>query len=210
MPNHTSTILTLTGNQSEVKRFIAAVDTGTDGNHLNFDGVVPLPSILRSYTSPAKIVSQSVLDEEKKLGITSVGITQCTSDRLNSLYGANNWYDWARRNWGTKWGAYDSGEWNLEVDETTGVLTATISYNTAWSPATEFFLNASKLFPSLTFEHKFSDEGGSFVGTESIENGDIVYTVDVEWDSDEGITIREELGTYYPEDDVTEDGVVTN
>jgi len=32
----------------------------------------------------------------------------------------------------------------------------------------------------------------------------------VEWDSDEGIIIREELGTYYPEDDVTEDGVVTN
>jgi len=209
MPNHTSNILTITGNQSEVKRFIAAVDTELEGNHLNFNGVVPMPIILKSYTSPAKIVSQSVIDEENKLGIKSDGITQYTSDHLYSLYGANNWYDWASLNWGTKWGAYDSGEWNLKVDEATGVMTAEIYYNTAWSPATEFFLNASKLFPSLMFEHKFSDEGGGFVGTESIENGEIVYTVDVEWDSDAGITIREELGTYYPEDDVTEVGVVT-
>ena len=208
MPNHTSTILTITGNQSEVKRFITSVDMELEGNHLNFNGVVPMPIILKSYSSPAKIVSQSKLDEEKKLGIESYGITQYTSDYLYSLYGANNWYNWALLNWGTKWGAYDSGEWNLKVDEATGVMTAEIYYNTAWSPATEFFLNASKLFPSLMFEHKFSDEGGSFVGTESIENGEIVYTVDVEWDSDEGITIREKLGTYYPEDDVVT--VVTN
>ena len=208
MPNHTSTILTITGNQSEVKRFITSVDMELEGNHLNFNGVVPMPIILKSYSSPAKIVSQSKLDEEKKLGIESDGITQYTSDHLYSLYGANNWYNWALLNWGTKWGAYSSGEWYLKVDEATGVMTAEIYYNTAWSPATEFFLNASKLFPSLMFEHKFSDEGGSFVGTESIENGEIVYTVDVEWDSDEGITIREKLGTYYPEDDVVT--VVTN
>jgi hypothetical protein len=58
----------------------------------------------------------------------------------------------------------------------------------------------SKNYPSLEFFHEFADEGGGFVGNQLIQNGDIVEDNDYEWDSDEGIVIREAVGMWVEED----------
>jgi len=232
MPNHVSSNLTITGPGDDVRRFVSAVDRSAGGKvvgeELDFAALVPMPKELVGTISPIHIRTQAEIDarwaewnrrkqagelkdweikEEKPWGL---GITQEASDALIAKYGSDNWYDWAHCNWGTKWGAYDTGEWEVTDDETSGMTTATISYNTAWSPATPFFERVSLMFPTLVFDTEYADEGGGFVGATSFENGEI-SDHDYEWDSVEGKDVRESVG-YGPcdeDEDEDETAVVT-
>ena len=221
MPNHVSSNLTITGPVADVRRFVSLVDRSNDTGKgaFDFNGVVTLPDELRGTRSPVLIQTQAEIDnlwaewnrrknagelqehelrEGKPWGL---GITQATSDALIAKYGTDNWYDWALNNWGTKWGAYDATEWDVTEGEN-GNATATISYNTAWSPATAFYINASEKFPTLAFDTQYADEGGGFVCETSYENGEITKDEDYEWDSVDGIEVREAVGYGpFPEDE---------
>jgi hypothetical protein len=210
MANHVSNILQIIGPTADVCNFINKIDKGPE-NHFDFNSAFPIPEELENTTSPAIIKTQAEIDvswadfnsrkekgeplpyDNKPFGL---GITQEKSDELICKYGFNNWYDWKNANWGTKWGAYDVGEWVVSLigNEKTA---AEISYDTAWSPATEFFINVSKMYPNVIFRHMFSDEEGgcSFVGTETIQNGVITHYFEPDWNSPEGIALRDELGT---------------
>lgn len=216
MPNHVATILTIVGDDAEIKRFVAAVEKGED-NHFDFDGLFPMPDELRGTTSPVRIQSQEEIDanwaewrkqkENKEdsgpMGIKSfnedkpfgLGITREKYNELVSKYGYADWYSWKIANHGTKWGAYDAGEW--EINE--GF--ATISYSTAWSPATEFFTTVSKQFPSLVFTMEYADEGGGFVCRTLVSNGKITEEESFDWDSEDGINIRKDVGYYWDDED---------
>ena len=67
-----------------------------------------MPKALKGTTSPTQKG-----DEKKAL------------KRL-AKYGAENWYDWACNNWGTKWNSVDT---EIIEDERDGL---TYSFNTAW------------------------------------------------------------------------------
>jgi len=230
MPNHVSSNLTITGPGDDVRRFVSAVDRSAGGKvvgeELDFAALVPMPKELVGTISPIHIRTQAEIDarwaewnrrkqagelkdweikEEKPWGL---GITQEASDALIAKYGSDNWYDWAHCNWGTKWGAYDTGEWEVTDDETSGMTTATINYNTAWSPATPFFERVSLMFPTLVFDTEYADEGGGFVGATSFENGEI-SDHDYEWDSVEGKDVRESVGYGPCDEDEDETAVVT-
>jgi Ferredoxin-like domain in Api92-like protein len=209
MPNHASNILRLIGPTASVLNFINKVAVGPE-NHFDFNAVFPVPEELNNTTSPARIQTKAEIDAlwedynlRKRMGENlpyerpfGLGITQEESDELIRKHGFNNWYDWKLANWGTKWGAYDAGEWVVSlIDQTKSG--AEISYNTAWSPATAFLINVSKEYPDVIFKHIFSDEegGASFVGTETIENGVVTYAYEPSWDSPDGIAFRDELGT---------------
>jgi hypothetical protein len=201
MPNHTSTILELRGIAKQINAFIKAVKT--DDNNMDFNGVVPMPEEIRNTSSPVKIMTQEEIDkqweafnalpEEKRFGRVpfALGITKEMNRTLIAKYGTNNWYDWALANWGTKWGAYDAGEWKDN----------SIFYQTAWSPATQFLLKASELFPSVHFKHYFADEGGGFLGWEDIFKGEVRESAELDWDSEAGIELRKKLGVYHDEDE---------
>jgi hypothetical protein len=117
---------------------------------------------------------------------------------LIEKYGTNDWYEWAVKNWGTKWDCYDVTSW--DITENGDNSSATIYYETAWSPATQMWEKVSRDYPTIQFFHEFADEGGGFVGNQLIQNGDIVEDNDYEWDSDEGIVIREAVGMWVEED----------
>ena len=221
MPNHVSSNLTITGPADDVRRFVTAVDRSAtpNGKAFDFDGVLPMPEELVGTTSPTSIQTQTEIDtlwaewdKRKDAGELKdweirggkpwgLGITQAASDALIAKYGSNNWYEWAHTNWGTKWGAYDTTEW-IVTDSDNGNATATSDYNTAWSPATSFFERVSLMYPTLVFDTEYADEGDGFVGATSFENGDINDN-DYEWNSPEGIAVRERVG-YAPDED--EDG----
>lgn len=207
MPNHTATILNIFGPQEDIKSFIKLVDKGND-NHFDFNGIIPMPKELIGTSSPVRIQTQEEIDKiwtrfndlpnedwEKKQGIPfGLGITQEKHDELIKKYGYADWHSWSINVWGTKWGAYDASEWTV-FD---GV--ATINYQTAWSPADAFFEKASIKFPTLTFKQKFADEGGGFLGYNEYQNGKLLNSVNYEWDSEEGIALRRELGVYYDDE----------
>ncbi len=213
MPNHISTNFRVTGPTAEVKRFI----NDANGNDclLNLDSLLPMPSELRMVSSPVKIMTQAEIDQQwadwkvaKEAGKVNsfdsdkpfgLGITKETSDSYKTKYGVDNWYDWAIANYGSKWGVYDEGEWNITEDG--DITSAGISYQTAWSPVTIAWEKISKNYPTLEFWHAYADEGGNFVGNQLIQNGKIIEDNDYEWDSYEGIAIREAVGMCVEEDE---------
>ena len=198
MPNHTANTLQLTGDSKQITEFIKACikTTKDEDTQLDFNGVVPMPEELITTTSPTSIMTEkeikkqwddfNKLPKDKQYGDKpfGLGLTKKQSNALIKKYGTNNWYDWAVKNWGTKWNAYDIGEWDGGF----------ISFHTAWSPPTEFIINASKKFPDVSFLNKFADEGGGFVGYTEIKNGKLVSDVSLDWDKGEGKELRDELG----------------
>jgi|TARA_R110000868_G_scaffold7148_2_gene39263 hypothetical protein len=220
MPNHTANNFSVHGPKDDVLRFVAQAK-GED-RELDFNRLVPMPEELRGTSSPVRIQTQEEIDKtwvdwrkakEAKadsgpMGLHSfeqerpfgLGITQAKYDELMAKYGCADWYEWAICNWGTKWNCYGVTEWSFnEIDKDT--LCATIYYETAWSPVSLLFLKVSKDYPTLEFFHEFADEGGAFLGSEVILNGQVISEEELDWDSDDGITLREGLGRYFPEDD---------
>jgi len=215
MPNHTANNFTVTGPKADVLRFVAQIK-GTD-SEIDFNKVLPIPDELRGTSSPSRIMTQEEIDkiwadwrEKKNKGEVGsfemerpmgLGITQAKYDEFILKYGYADWYDWSIFNWGTKWNAYDVTEWSINEGHWNGEnYSATIYYETAWSPATALWLNVSKDYPTLDFYHEFADEGGSFLGSETIRDGRIISSEEYDWDSDDGIELREGLGRYWPED----------
>ena len=215
MPNHTANNFTVTGPKADVLRFVAQIK-GTD-SEIDFNKVLPIPDELRGTSSPSRIMTQEEIDkiwadwrEKKNKGEVGsfemerpmgLGITQAKYDEFILKYGYADWYDWSIFNWGTKWNAYDVTEWSINEGHWNGEnSSATIYYETAWSPATALWLNVSKDYPTLDFYHEFADEGGSFLGSETIREGRIISSEELDWDSDDGIELREGLGRYWPED----------
>jgi len=188
----------------------------------SLNSFLPIPSELKNTTSPVHIMSQSEIDDmwtewrKKKeskcdtgpMGLHSyekdapfgLGITQETYYTLVKKYGVSNWYDWCLINWGTKWDCYNVGEWGVDSETSA----ATIYYETAWSPITIFWQTISQKYPDCEFRHEFADEGGGFLGNETIMNGRIIDSEKFEWDSADGIKLLERLGRYCFENEIEE------
>lgn len=77
-------------------------------------------------------------------------------------FGGFTWYTWAKKNWGTKWNAYNGNSLNR-------FGAVELYFETAWSipyPIIIAFANKYK----LSFVHKYFDEGHNFWGIEKWEN----------------------------------------
>ena len=198
MPNHVTNKLVITGSDEQINDFVSKVNIKTEDGEDGFDfnGVFPMPAELKDITAPSTILPDDKYNELIANGETTRAISQTHADNLMKKYGATDWYDWCVANWGTKWGAYDVTEWNVFENE------ATVSFNTAWSPPTEFLINASKLYPDLQFKNTYCDEGGGFLGWDIISDGEkvdeAVYDYnDIQDGDDEPLGILEELGMEY-------------
>ena len=200
MPNHIYSELEVSGSKHELEALLSKVsgDSGYD-----FNKVYPVPAELQGIKYPVSIVSEeeyakaaSALPDPSGFN-PGLPLTAKMADNYTLMFGANNWYDWSLKNYGTKWGIYNAEALSFDVSE--GVIK--FSYQTAWSPAGEFFKRASLLFSSLVFKTEFADEGGGFVGTESYCNGCVVRSKEYEWRSPEGIAIQKKVGCYYEDEE---------
>lgn len=81
------------------------------------------------------------------------------------------WYRWNIANWGTKWSPYDDS-CNVDYYEE-GEGTAELSFDTAWSPCTEFIKNASAIYTGLTFALRYDEGGMCFMGVAKAHNGEL-------------------------------------
>lgn len=103
MPNHVYNVITVEEKYAEKLAEIAKVGLCRYYK--------PMPEELVGTTSP-QIIDETISNEEH--------------ERLTDKYGTADWYTWANREWGTKWGAYD-GEYE----------DGRYSFLTAWAPPSQ-------------------------------------------------------------------------
>lgn len=204
MPNHVYSRLKLSGDAAQIEKFIEGTKVVEDNEAFNdFTRWFPTPPELVKVQcgSGANIVSEEEYKKALEGPEPPMGcgrpITQAMSIDYKRRFGYDNWYDWNCKNWGTKWGTYQGKPDPEKENEFT--------FQTAWSPATGLWLNISKQFPDVVFETEAVDEGGGFVVVEIYQNGEVTESTEHEWDSDEGIEIRQSVGQYNDEDEDDED-----
>jgi hypothetical protein len=183
MPNHVVNILTIEGSEelvAKIKSEISSIYEEEGEQHhlyIDFHKVAPLPEELKETTSPVKIISQEeyykqeariasgdLEEHEKRFGV-SRGITKEMSVQFINKYGFNNWYDWQRNAWGTKWNAYNQE--HLENGD--------IKFKTAWSTPARLIQTLSEKYPDATFKVRFADEDlGHNVGEYHMKAGDVI------------------------------------
>ncbi len=144
MPNHVYTSMIITGNANIIATF--ADKHFTDGN-FDFSSFVKMPEELENTKSPVDKPNQELIEK----------------------YGVDNWYDWKIKNWGTKWGAYDS-----DMDVSTP-NTIECNFQTAWSLPEPIFELIGEMYPELNFQATTVEEGGFFAGTFEIVDGIVDY-----------------------------------
>jgi len=77
-------------------------------------------------------------------------------------YGVPNWYEWANRNWGTKWNGYGYAE----EERRTGLFR--FRFTSAWAPPDPVLRAIVEAFPTLRVEYFYSIEGGCGEGSETL------------------------------------------
>lgn len=195
MPNYVAANLKLSGDKEQIGKLISDI-----GEKLDFNSLYPCPAELLEIVSPVKIGSEEEYQESfteykenlKKYGEHS-GIKVITKERSGELfykYGTNSWYNWCCEKWGTKWGIFDV---NRNEND--------FYFLTAWSPASRLILKISEKYPDIQFYHEFAEESGEFVCFEKIQNGSILEENSFDWDSENGIEIRERVGYGPSEED---------
>jgi hypothetical protein len=185
MPNNTTNYIEITGTPEDVNTFVALVSDKQQ--FFDFNKIIQLPAELVDTVSgwSGELTPEQEKEKEK------------LDKELIAKYGHKDWYGWQCANWGTKWNAYDFMQnWEILADGF-----ASLIFFTAWSPPTQLLINASKKFPNISFVNLYKDEGGSFVGKMTIENGEIVDDFRPEWFSQDGIRLRDQLGDYCQEDE---------
>lgn len=198
MANHIANRLVVTADsKEELKLFLNAI-RGVDGEdkYIDFNKIIPMPEEIKNTESSSmvddaiyyylvKSNQEGLLDTILRYSINSMDrFKDFSQDKLDELfalgkkhveiylrYGAKDWYDWSRINWGTKWNAYNT---DLEyLDENVAV----VSFQTAWSAVPEIIAELVECYPALCFEYDYADENiGYNCGTGHGEDGDFLFT----------------------------------
>lgn len=184
MPNWCYNSISVEGPKADVLKFLEAVRSDEKFPHFNFNGIIPMP--------------------EELVGTESPNTNEELAAKLTEKYGASDWYDWALKNWGTKWNCTAIDEWDITHRKNNEIY-AQINVDTAWSPPTEFLINASKIYPSLTFSNEFYEEGNCFIGSHVILKGYFESKLQPDWDSEAGIEMRRRWDIYNEEEELNED-----
>jgi hypothetical protein len=164
MPNCTSNVIHVAGDCAAIREFLAFM-RGSDDQLFDFNKLIPMPELLR-HTGSGLHTFDGV--EHRTWYIINPDITfldpgydknerPFTPEEKAALaeIGADNWYDWAIENWGTKWNAC-----NVEIDDISEADNSLeIAFETAWSPPFPVFQAIAAKFTHLNFEFTWSDEG---------------------------------------------------
>lgn len=157
MPNWCQNTLTVEGQEKVIAKMMEKVKGEVmshgrlEEQELSFNAIVPMPKEL------TEICHGAATDKDgKKMQNwreTPDGPVAVDEESLIKKYGSCNWYDWANRNWGTKWDASE-----LEVERQHGLVC--FRFTTAWGPPTQALEKLAAMFPHLKFVNQWREEGG--------------------------------------------------
>ena len=190
MPNYCECELFVNGEPDELKRFIAGLKVGEDGKFSILRSYFPMPAALEHTMSPAVIIEDDAarLEYMKESVISAIEkshpITRAENATYLATHGANNWYDWARNNWGTKWGDFDT-KFIEPIDED-DLWIVPISFRTAWRAPHEGMLVIVAQFPALEFSLYWYERGMAIQGGYEYKGGVLVDSWRHEYNGNRG------------------------
>ena len=144
MANRCENNLQIIGEKKELKKFVKKIKKE---NFLN--SFIPTPKELVNTRAPS------------------------IKKNLNLIikYGADNWYDWNIKNWGTKWDFEIKEEIEIEENE------INLQFDTAWAPPLEGLKNISLIYPKISFLLNYNEQGMGLKGLSKIKNGLIIIPI---------------------------------
>lgn len=192
MPNHIMNRLRLEGDQNRIDELLESIKS--EESVMDFNKIIPMPESLniesgsrtnnglKAYKDFVYVYTFAGTEEKDLLNIPKEKEEIFLKARPDikrdewelgkaafqneQKYGAATWYEWANREWETKWSAYDS---KLAEDNT-------IIFKTAWSRAMPVIQKLAENFPDLYFEYCWADEDlGVNVGMAEFENGEVTF-----------------------------------
>jgi hypothetical protein len=146
MPNHVYNTLTVQGSTNEIERFKNQAAAFALDYHDEHD--VPVLSFW-NFVRP----SQYSIDSGR------YHAAHGWKDGKESGNTPDNWYNWNRANWGTKWDAY-----NVEL-EIHSLSNLQYRFTTAWNAPASVIAAMTEQFPSLRLTLTYKEEGEAFSGT---------------------------------------------
>lgn len=149
------------GNIKAIKECVVKSESGVE--EYDFNKIIPMPDDI--------FKGNLGMEERKK-------------------YGANNWYDWSIKNWGTKW--------NADSYNRTGNLT--FSIQTAWSTPEPVIKEMSRKY-NCTVEVRYADEDcGYNCGEYIYRKGELINEWNPEFGTDEARKFANETWGYEGEE----------
>ena len=180
MPNWCSNTLEVRGEPKELKKF-QKVMTLEDGT-FNWTDWFPTPAGLAGTKAPATVKDELTPEE-----IEGGCLTTEQSEALIKEHGYNNWYDWNIQNWGVKWSACHTSEW----DEADNTLCA--NFESPWSSPEEVIKKMIKEFPKLGFALDYREDGMGFCGELVGYGGEIVHEECRDTDKDSSYILEQAM-----------------
>lgn len=165
MPNWCYNSLCVSGNKEILADFVSKTlvpcnmsseEEYDESHRFTFNILHPLPKALEGGFSPLP----------KLDGEDDIQYKERMAENVR-LYGAEDWYDWNRYNWGTKWDA--SSTCIEELDDNNFDL----KFNTAWSPPIYWFEKVIPMYPQLEFDLIFDEESQDYCGRMTGREGEI-------------------------------------
>ena len=181
MPNYVVNKLTIKGDDNEIEKMLLEIEN--DNEHIDFNKIVPMPTELseidessRTYeyltyyltkTEQTQFIEE-ISKNHSSMRYSKFFIENKTDEELNTMfkegerffniykkYGFVSWYPWAIHNWGVKWNASDTEEYDYNN-------MAELYFTTAWYGVPMLIEKLVKKYPNLQFEYKFADENAGY------------------------------------------------
>jgi hypothetical protein len=139
-----------------VPRNMSSEEEYDESHRFTFNILHPLPKALEGGFSPLP----------KLEGEDDIQYKERMAENVR-LYGAEDWYDWNRYNWGTKWDASSTCVEQLDDQN------FNVRFNTAWSPPIDWFEKVIPMYPELEFDLIFDEESQDYCGRMTASKGEI-------------------------------------
>lgn len=177
MPNWSYNNLRVSGDAKIMKDFFnEAIKYNSSGDaEFRLSNLFAMPEKIKNTISPSSSArGRKWIDEDKsdirdnsisdilgeKSEVVLIPVENNTEEKCRQLvaeFGADNWYDWNIKNYGTKWDA-SATEFDLDVES------FNVWFDTAWSPPGIFLEKLQVKYPQLDFELVYDLEGSNDCG----------------------------------------------
>lgn len=156
MPNWCTNTLVIQGDPEEMEQLVHIVEE--DSKPFSLNSVIKMPQELKDQSSPVRdeVVGKSNLEK----------------------YGAKDWYDWAIKNWGTKWDVDARIVSDITSPMLPGLRTITYEFDSAWNPPLDVYDVLAARFPNTNIYACWDESGCDFAGYRMYRKGELLKQVD--------------------------------